>query len=73
MHFLKIVFYFRNFLYFPKTICKNQIDAKSGKNHISTVYSFIFLHKNGFFYADLFLLVLKWYHPKQFFFSQTAK
>ena len=30
---------------------KNQLDAKSGKNYISTLYSFIFHHKNVFFWC----------------------
>ena len=41
---------------------KNQTDDKNGKKHISTLYPFIFLHKNVIF--DLFLLVLTWNHPK---------
>ena len=32
-----------------KTVPQIQIDAKNGKNHISTLYSFIFVHKNVIF------------------------
>ena len=41
---------------------RNTTEAEYDKNHISNLYSFISLHKNGTFWP-LFLLVLTWNHP----------
>ena len=42
---------------------KNQNDAKNSKNHLITIYSVTFLHKNLiFFYIKFFSLVFSWNH-----------
>ena len=48
-----------------KVNVKNKSDAKNGKNHIISLYSFIFLHKNVTFRHWPFFLVLTWNHPIQ--------
>ena len=42
---------------------KNKIDAKNSKNNLITLYSFMFLYKNGTFWRWPFSPFFTWNHP----------